>query len=291
MIEAIERFSPAELIHGVPVIVISLEDQETRRELMLERGLPEAWVKNYFPAIDMRGVEKEQYAADNEELFVVSLGSNRNFLGAELGCAMSHRQAAAWFAASGHYMALVLEDDVLPQGSDWLSQAIATADALVPYARDGAAFVCLLGARSDQTDAALRRRVTWSGAVPEGPQLFEHVDPERKLWRAHAYFISRGAAERSRDKETRILTLADDWGARRKLGLIDALFYTQPTLMAQDDDGPSTIDPQQHRQRVSRLPSKRPNLLLRITRSLHFRIMMARARCRARFPRRLPSPE
>jgi hypothetical protein len=127
--------------------------------------------------------------------------------------------------------------------------------------------------------------------TPEGPQLFEHVDPDRTLWRAHAYLISRGAAERSRVRESRIATLADDWGARLRLKLIDALFYTRPVLLAQDEDMRSTIDLHEERSCEVLPQPDRSGLARRMALALAYRTMMARARWRTRRPCRLPAPE
>lgn len=284
------RFTPAFLSAQVPVLLISLPDQQQRREALLARGLPPEWVAAPFPAIDQRGAVVEALRVGALDP-TFSIGAGRSLLAGEIGCAMSHRQAALWLAGSRYDLALVLEDDAAPQDSDWLVKSVAVARALLPHAGSGAAFVCLLGARPEQADTALRRAVVWRGSTPQGPQLFEHIDPGRTLWRAHAYMISRGAAERTRAREVRIATLADDWGARLRLGLIDALFYTRPVLIAQDEEIRSTIDP--HQDRAHALPPQPggPSLVKRIARSLAFRTMMARARWRVRSTRRLPAPE
>ncbi len=290
MSESLPLFAPALLTAEVPVLLISLPDQQERRETLLARGLPQEWVASSFPAVDKRGAEVE--ALRRSALApAFSASTGRQLMAGEIGCAMSHRQAALWLAASDHELALVLEDDLIPSHPEWRSQCAAMARALLPYARRRAAFVCLLGARPDQADAALHRAVTWNGPAPNGPQLFEHVDPDRTLWRAHAYLISRGAAERSRDREARIATLADDWGTRLRLGLIDALFYTRPVLIAQDEECGSTIDPHQDRLCKARPVPNRPGIARQVARSLAFRTMMARARWRASYSRRLPTSE
>lgn len=288
MSEQLPLFKPPFLTEEVPVLLISLSDQQERRETMLSRGVPREWIISTFPAVDKRGAEVEELRqATLAPEF--SVRYCRPPVAGEIGCAMSHRQAALWLAASEYDLALVLEDDVVPRGSGWETQCIEIARALLPYARRNAAFVCLLGARPDQTNAALHRPVLWNGQGPDSPQLFEHVDPDRTLWRTHAYLISRGAAERSRAHEVRLLTLADDWGARLRLGMIDELFYTRPTLFTQDEKTTSNIAPRQDRLHQERSLSHAPNIAQRIVKSLAFRAMMARARWRADRSRRLPT--
>lgn len=290
MSEIGHEFRSAYLLPRVPVFLISLPDQENRRAVLLERGIPPEWVAASFQAVDKRGADIEtlrQTALD--EKFVESAGCLP--LAGEIGCALSHREVALWLASSTYDLALVLEDDVVPRGLDWQRLSVEAARSLLPHARSGAAFVCLLGARPDQADTALHRSVTWRGSPPRGVQLFEHVDPERTLWRAHAYLISRGAAKRTRTQERFVTTLADDWGARLRLKLIDELYYTRPVMITQDEVCVSTIDPDQGRLPVRRKSRNRPSLARRIIRSLSYRMMMARARWRARRPCILPAPE
>lgn len=226
----------------MPVFLISLVDQDARRAELLNRSVPTDWVKSFFHATDMRGlqIDRLDHLAD---IAALENRIGRLPLAAEIGCALSHRAAAHWLHRSAYDIALVLEDDVVPLYHSWLANVIHTANALNSHAKAGAAFICLLGARHDQTDLALRRRVILRGAeAPEGtPDLYLHTDPEKALWRAHAYLISRGAAERTVKQEFRVATLADDWQLRQRSGLLDDIFYTRPVLLAQDENRPSTI--------------------------------------------------
>lgn len=235
-------FSPAQLDNSTPVLLISLADQELRRRDLERRGVPAAWTESYLCATDLRE------AADQDLPRLADIATLETRLGravrpAEIGCALSHRAACRWLSSSGHALALVLEDDIIPATEDWMSQVAATADALTPHANRGAAFICHLGAPRHQTAQALKRRVTWrDGTAPDGtPDLYLQSDQKRELWRAHAYLISRAAAERSSRQETLIKTLADDWNERRRYGWIDEVFFTKTILIGQDEAGPSTI--------------------------------------------------
>lgn len=241
------RFSPIVLNDEVPVFVISLDDQVSRRQDLVRRGVPAPWVHAYFPAIDLR-VARTQAVAELADLDAFEAALGRQILSSEIGCAKSHKAVADWLAASQYPMALVLEDDAIPIGDAWFEQLMAVAEALSAHANSGAAFICHLGAPHNQTDAALKRRVVWrDGQPPVGtPQLFLHADPGRSLWRAHAYLISRAAACRRLRQEPRIVTLADDWREKQRRREIDEIFYTWPILIGQDEERPSTIRLQKH---------------------------------------------
>ena len=222
---------------------------------------------------------------------------------AEIGCALSHRTAACWLARSPHAMALVLEDDIVPLGGDWQQAVAATASVLLRHALNDAAFICLLGARHDQADSALNRRVVSSERSPSAvtPAIFLHTDPGRALWRAHAYLISRAAAVRSCRDEPTIVTLADAWCERQRRGLIDEIFYTRPILIAQDEEQPSTIRPKDSADHLPRQATEagtasragkvlRPwARVLRMPASARYRLKMATARIMSWLPYRVPA--
>lgn len=262
---------------NLPILLISLADQAQRRSDLIKRGVPEDWVLRYFPATDLRNATADaiEPLADLSRL---ERRIRRPLHSAEVGCAMSHRSAARWLAGSGHQLALVLEDDVVPQTADWIQRTSLIAQALISHAWSGRAFVCLLGARPDQADSALKRQVVWRGGIPPAglPQLYLHTDPSQELWRAHAYLISHAAARLTTERETRIMTLADDWNLRQSLGQIHELFYTRPILVGQDEDRPSTIRPP-IQIGYERLPKELP-FLIRVGRALQDGSFEARSR-------------
>jgi hypothetical protein len=226
----------------VPVLLVSLADAADRRAVLLQRGVPTDWVEAWFPAADMRGADRARMEAE-ADLAEMEAGAGRPIRAGEIGCSMSHRNLGRWLAASGHDMALVLEDDILPQGADWLARVAALAQALSGHAARGTSFICLLGARPGQTRHAISRPVAWTGGVPpvDVPGLRLHWDDIAKVWRSHAYLISRAAVRRSSAAEAKILTLTDDWVERRRRGWLDEILFTDPVLIAQDEDAPSSI--------------------------------------------------
>lgn len=295
-------FAPPLLKNGVPVpvLLISLDDQQSRRRDLVKLGLPSEWASNYFPAHDMRSscIEDVYESADVARL-ETKIG--RPLRPAEVGCSMSHRSAARWLAASEQPMALVLEDDVVPNTPDWLTLTSAVATALLQHAHEGAAFICHLGARRGQTAVALKRRVILRENQPTTPipDLFLHTDPKRGLWRAHAYLISAATATRIGREETRIMTLADDWCERRSLGLIDEILYTSPPLIRQDEERPSTIRPVSHDDQYKSPHYKGPvddqlvrsivdrSLFQRLRLSLRLQTATTMAQVQSRFPYRI----
>lgn len=224
----------------LPVAVISLSDQGHRRRLLIERGLPAGWLEPYWSATDLRTADVDELAR------FVDVQAYPKFSGeflraAVVGCATSHRRLAQWLAATDFPLLLVLEDDVVLSVADPSSAVLAIASQLWPAALRGDSFVCHLGTRPEQLDQSLRRPLKTSASWGVDQRLWLHIDPRPTVWRAHAYLLSRGAAQRTVKRESRMLTVADDWIRRRDLGLIDRLYLTDPGIFRQDDYLTSTL--------------------------------------------------
>lgn len=250
----------------IPVALISLPDQVERRTLLLERGIPEPWVANYFHAADLRRVTIADLPgyADVRRIEAVN---NRPLRPAEIGCSISHRAVQRWLLTTNSNMALVLEDDVVPDDPAFVDRIVEISDRLLPHAKTGAAFVCLLGARADQVDMSWIRPVSRRSTRQRESGLLLHADPVRSLWRAHAYLVSRGAARRQDRIESKVLTLADAWNERRHLGLVDEVFFACPRILRQDEDIPSTIRPADCGGGY-KFPSPRPSKAVRAMRAI-----------------------
>jgi hypothetical protein len=288
-------FEPAVIAGNVPVLLISLEDQQERRQDLVKLGVPRAWAEHFWRATDFRGMRYEdigQFA----DVAGLEAKLRRPLRPAEVGCALSHRAVCSWLSESEHSLALVLEDDIIPQSAEWLAEITAAAGALVGHADRGAAFICHLGPRHNQTEFALKRKVVWrNGSPPAGtPPLLLHCDRGRDLWRAHAYLISKAAAARSIKAETVVMTLADDWSERRKRGWIDEIFLAGSVIIGQDEERPSTIGYRSSAQSLSvnggdpLLPGGRRIVLLlrgsRLYRSFRNRAATAKRRLRTLVP-------
>lgn len=284
---AINVFFPPRLQNGVPVLLISLHDQHERRQDLVKRGIPEAWTKDYFPAHDMRK-SCVQDLHDCADVVQLERKIGRPIRPAEVGCSMSHRAAAWWLAESDEPIALVLEDDVIPDAEDWIALTNTVSTALTDHARVGSAFICHLGARPGQTDPALKRRVILRDHQPLAamPDLLLHIDPNWGLWRAHAYLISSAAAKRTDKEEVKIMTLADDWCERRSRGFIDRIFYTRPILIRQDEDRSSTIRPANHDDERKKRPSE-VAFIVRVFRALRRGIAIMIPRIQSKLPYRI----
>jgi hypothetical protein len=146
--------------------MISLPDQEHRRDFCLERGFPNDWVTDYWPATDLRGAERAAASA-LADIPAMEAAQGRAVTAAEVGCAASHRAVAEWLLRSGHDLVLVFEDDAVPLATDFQQTVRETAGLLAIHAAKGAAFVCHLGARPEQLRDALARPVA---SVWEAPQ-------------------------------------------------------------------------------------------------------------------------
>lgn len=228
----------------LPVALISLPDSTERRETLRSRGIPAAWVKHYWTATNLReaALEHLRTVADLDE---ISARIGRIPRAGEVGCAAAHRSVARWLANSRFDMVLILEDDAIPARPQFEEDVAALAGLLADHARGGAAFVCHLGPPAAQVVHAIKRRIALPSRkfLRDDLAIWLHADPVRPLWRAHAYLLSKGAAKRQQDLEPHIITLADDWFARRRVGLVDEIFFTQPTIIAQDEASTTTLGP------------------------------------------------
>lgn len=294
------KYTPCLLYNSecrIPVAVISLKDAAERRDVLIERGVPEAWIENYWIGTDMRSESYEsldKYACKKE----IEDRNNRPLRSGEVGCAMSHFSVQRWLAGSEYSMALILEDDIIPITEGWMQDLEEVGKALLPHARAGGAFICHLGAPAYVWETTIKRSVRFSGAQPRTKVLL-HADPDRTIWRAHAYFVSRPAALRSLALEPKIMTLADDWNERRRVKLIDEIFFTLPALIGQDEEIASQIRPVDHgegchpasRQRgfFRRLGRslQRGTLIADIRGSISFRVAIAVAKLKSQFPYRV----
>lgn len=232
---------PGQLAAPVAVAVLSLPDCVGRRLLLLQRGLPAAWVESYWPAEDRRNMRPEEQAA------VFDPGAawhryRRSWRGSELGCALSHRAALQGFLAGSSRLLLVLEDDVIPTTTS-IEPALSNLVRPLLHARPQP-LLCHLGPRPEHLDPADLRPLRWAAAGPSlsaQPPVRVHQNRNRPLWRAHAYLISREAARRCLALEpSGVSLLADDWQARRQAGALGLLLVADPPLFIQDDATAST---------------------------------------------------
>ena len=258
MLSGIQSYITAPPAGVLPVAVISLDDHGARRSGIRDKGLPGEWAENYWPATDFRNADHAAMAG-NTCLATLETHLGRKLRPGEVGCALSHHNVACWLAESPHDLMLVLEDDTVPLAPAFEQSVLSAATTLQPYARTGAAFVCLLSLEMKFVRHACKRQVRSRSRqrTSQGPELFLHSDPDVRIWRAHAYLISRGAATRTRMRETRILALADDWHHRRSLGLIDRIFYSAPVIFGLHGELESSIDAEGARQQAG--PPEHPS--------------------------------
>jgi hypothetical protein len=230
-----------ELIEGhsasVAVALLSLVDCPERRAALLPRGIPQAWVERYWPGADLRHKTSERVASFLD-VEATRHHYRRDWRHSEVGCALSHRSALLAFLATPARLLLVLEDDVIPTTSDLLPALHRVVEPLL-CARPQA-LACHLGPRPEHLDPTDLRALRLAQPGPP-PPLRLHQNRNKALWRAHAYLISREAAQRCLNMEPRGLwLLADDWQERRQAGALGLLLVADPPLFQQDDVTPST---------------------------------------------------
>ncbi|WP_299938831.1 glycosyltransferase family 25 protein [uncultured Pelagimonas sp.] len=220
---------------AVPVSLISLLSQTDRRDLLRDRGIPKSWVDGHFHAVDMRGTPLEDARSlINAEQYQANCGHLPG--STAIGCSLSHRNVAQKLAQSSDDLMLVLEDDLVPATPDVLSHLENIAARLHPFAAAGGSFVAHLGIDDAYTFTTTRRRVVSRSNRPQstGPQLFQCLDVPPWQYLAHAYFISKAAAEQMTVLNTPLTVMCDWWHQRQKLGHFDHFFYCDPILFTQD---------------------------------------------------------
>ncbi|WP_028080933.1 glycosyltransferase family 25 protein [Solimonas soli] len=180
----------------MPVFVISVRPAETLAA-HLHALLGEA------PAIvgvDGKQMAATQYFAHNLE----ALRHRRRPLApGETGCALAHVEAYRRLAESGAPGALIFEDDVI------LSPALARLDTRAFAGRfDVVLLGCMQGLPGRMRVRGKRAGETHAGLPPlyAVPRRYS-----RYLLRSAAYWISRAAAARLRERQLACLRKADDW--------------------------------------------------------------------------------
>ena len=231
------------------VCLLSLAEAKERRERLLQRGLPRAWVTHFQSGLDQRQTPQQELEA--LPLYQrLAATYQRPLLPGELGCLQSHLAAVTAFArqegadarqeGADHDWLLILEDDVVPLTPNFLPQLELLVTRLKQSCWQARPLVCHLGPLPRQERSSLARRLHCPSLAASGLQLFEQVDSRRSLWRAHAYLINRAAAKSYLQAEDAWAWLADDWlGIKQGLGL--QLLFTRPRLFGQDDDQASCI--------------------------------------------------
>lgn len=230
----------------VPVAVISLPDATGRRAALVQRGIPADFVNGFWPARDMRDVADPELHS-YREYHDIKERYGRAPVSAELGCFFSHSAVIRWLAEQDKFsQAVVFEDDVVPESSRCLDALRDLAGALAGPADSGAPFICHLGPRPGDWRGAFTRRISIAGSTVPGVNLVDFVDKTAGLWRAHAYIISREAAQRYVEATRRSAFLADDWRFITDQTMSRMILVT-PRLFAQDEEADSTIDPERER--------------------------------------------
>nr|WP_290701609.1 glycosyltransferase family 25 protein [Halomonas sp. UBA3074] len=234
-------------VGDIPVAIISLEDAQRRRSTLIERGFPSDLVNGFWPACDMRdlpGTELQSY----KEYHDIKRIYGRPPVSAELGCLFSHSAIIKWLAKQDVISSVIIfEDDVVPEELNGFEKLIKLAEGLSDFAKLGKPFICHLGPRPEQWKFAFTRRIHKELSFNYEQDLFNFVDAEAKLWRAHAYIISKGAAEEYVKVAERTGFLADDWQFIVKQTK-SKLIFVNPPLFTQDEQVESTIDPGKERE-------------------------------------------
>ncbi len=226
----------------LPVVIISLKDQSERRKALSKNKIPISWINNFFCASDLRSANKQEVEK------IADLDKLKKFYGyectsSEIGCALSHKKVCEWLANSPYELMLVLEDDIVPIMKNYEQEIKEIATKVYSLTQKKLSFIVHLGLKPHQVTKTLKRKViSLSNLKAQNKStLFLDCENGDHIWYAHAYLISKSAAINTIKLEKKILLLADDWGGKKKMGIIDKIFYCQPPIFAQNEDIESTI--------------------------------------------------
>lgn len=178
-----------------PIFIISLPDALVRQQSM-NAQLRELGLDNsiFLPAIRgaaLSNIERAQLYDD----FRVRTHAGRSMTAGELGCALSHLKCYDHIVANDAQWSVVLEDDaVLP--SDF---AKAVDDFILRSAALGVDILSL---------GPIRKFIKKPGLKVN--ETYDLVTPIR-VWNAHAYIISRDAANKLARLNRPVSYMADDW--------------------------------------------------------------------------------
>jgi len=220
--------------------IISLENAQDRRELLLQAGFPPRLVEKHWPATDFRGSDYEDISDQ------CSIDTLREVKGANprigtIGNAVSQRNALEYMLAAGADLCVVFEDDARPSSDQSFQILNQVLSMLAPAARAGNAFMCHLGVKRSQRPRNINLIVRGSWRFLSGRWIIRDGGTAENIWRSHAYIISREAARRRIAGEAKIRVGSDDFNVHMKLGYFDNFFYVEPGLFYQDTSLPSSI--------------------------------------------------
>lgn len=267
----------------VPVAIISLSDMTNRRQ-QISDALPNRWVEEFFPASDMRHAARSECESVCDMVEISRL-YGRRLAPAEIGCALSHKRVYSSLLETQCNLALVLEDDSLPE-HDFFPPLSKVASCLIGPAGRGESFICNVGLPKLYAEGHIARRMSLAASSdPARVELLDHIDPRFGLWRANAYFISRKAAMDVLKSEPCVNTLADDWSIRRRRGSVGHVLFTKRPLFHQDAGLDSTIETGRSKLQREALPAPAfPSIGDRALRALLRRLEITNAKIKSCVP-------
>nr|WP_295710033.1 glycosyltransferase family 25 protein [uncultured Halomonas sp.] len=234
----------------IPVAIISLEEAQSRRSTLIERGFPTDLVNGFWPACDMRGLP-DSALHSYKEYFDIKRIYGRPPVSAELGCLFSHTAIIKWLAEQDVVSSVIIfEDDVVLDESNGFEGLTQLAEGLSGFAKSGKPYICHLGLKKEQWKFALTRKILTEFSLRHEQDLFNLVDSKSKIWRAHAYIISKRAAKQYLEMVDKTGFLADDWKFIISQTSAKFIFVTPP-MFTQDEEVVSTIDPNKERELVN----------------------------------------
>lgn len=194
------------------IFLISLPQDEVRRELLRDRFPRESEAFEIVNAVDGRAMNARAYFQ-----LVAPLYRSKGALlsPAEVGCALSHLDAYRRFLSTDEEMALILEDDVEGRDED-ISRIRRVAGQL-----DNDFLLCCGaqdGLRSRRWLLGKQRNSSELGVFTVNGHSY------RQMWRTACYVLSRGMAADLLARQSAMLHKADDWASLLRASKGEVLF-------------------------------------------------------------------
>lgn len=219
-------FTPPKLNLGsikLPVYIISLKDDTHRRE-SLRNYFDQELIENYFPATDLREETQRRIdlLCDSEQ---VLQNYQRTLRGGELGIIQSQQKAYQSIIENNIPLALILEDDVLPN-MNWEKSLTHIIKNLTLFS-ENKSLICHLGLTYYKTIE--KKWILFKDTFPTFFRDLWLTEPETKgIWLSHAYLITPLAAARMLESNTPIRFLADDWSNFLSQNCFDYFLVSKP---------------------------------------------------------------
>ena len=220
------------------VYIVSLTDQDERRNELKNIGFDDGWVNNYKKAYDLRQVDTKNLSHIYDESIAIKR-YYRKLRSAEIGCAISHREIYESMIEQNQRIALILEDDAYPVGEKFREKIEEIVYLLDPLIKSNSSFICHLGINPDEL-VQKRQVYQWRKNKLSDVNLNLLIPVFSSIWTTHGYLISLAGAKKILNNEKKVCYVADDWQIRQQNNTLEYVFFSE-LIFKQNDKFETTV--------------------------------------------------